>query len=97
LELCEYPLKAALRHKEAGTWQSLSYGELVVLAKKSLPASCLGFAAGRGRHSSTPLLPLVVAYFGILRAGGLSWSKGEECGVILSDSEVRVILSTGPS
>jgi long-chain acyl-CoA synthetase len=94
-----YPLKAALRHKEAGTWQSLSYGDLVVLAEK-IAAGLLasGFAAGdRAALIGPSSARWVVAYFGILRAGGIvvpidKELKSAELRHILSDSEVRVIF-----
>jgi len=94
-----YPLKTALRWKEAGTWQSLTYGDLIVLVEK-IAAGLLasGFTAGDRAALIGPSSPRwVVGYFGILRAGGIvvpidKELKSAELRHILSDSEVRVIF-----
>jgi long-chain acyl-CoA synthetase len=97
--LHHYSLKAALRWKEAGTWQELSYRDLAVLAE-NIAAGLLasGFAAGdRAALIGPSSSRWVAAYFGILRAGGIvvpidKELKSAELRYILSDSEVRVIF-----
>ncbi|MRR56144.1 MAG: long-chain fatty acid--CoA ligase [Deltaproteobacteria bacterium] len=97
--LRSYPLNTALRWKEAGTWQKLSYGELAALADQ-IAAGLLssGFAAGDRAALIGPSSPRwVAAYFGILRVGGIvvpvdKELKSAELRHILGDSEVRVIF-----
>ena len=94
-----YPLNTALRWKEAGTWQELSYGDLAALVDH-IAAGLLasGFAAGDRAALIGPSSPRWVAsYFGILRAGGIvvpidKELKSAELRHILGDSEVRVIF-----
>lgn len=97
--LHHYSLKAALRWKEAATWQELSYRDLAVLAE-NIAAGLLasGFTAGdRAALIGPSSSRWVSAYFGILRAGGVvvpidKELKSAELRYILSDSEVRVIF-----
>jgi len=97
--LGRYPLKTALRHKEAGTWQELSYQSLATLAEQiaaGLHAS--GFVSGDKAALIGPSSSRwVAAYFGILRSGGIvvpidKELKSAELHHILSDSEVRVVF-----
>lgn len=94
-----YSLKTALRWKEAGSWQELSYGNLTTLADH-IAAGLLasGFTAGDRAALIGPSSPRwVAAYFGILRAGGIvvpidKELKNAELRHILGDAEVQVIF-----
>jgi len=94
-----HPRNTALRWKEEGTWQKLSYGELADLAEH-IAAGLLasGFAAGDKAALIGPSsCRWVAAYFGILRAEGIvvpidKELKSAELRHILGDSEVRVIF-----
>jgi long-chain acyl-CoA synthetase len=97
--LDRYPLKTALRHKEAGAWRELSYQSLAFLAEQiSAGLHGSGFVPGDGAALIGPSSPRwVAAYFGILRSGGIvvpidKELKSAELRHILSDSGVRVVF-----
>lgn len=93
------PLKAALRSKEVGTWQELSYRDLAALVEK-ISAGLLNSGFGLGDRAALigPSSPRwVAAYFGILRSGGIvvpidKELKSSELRHILTDSEIRVVF-----
>lgn len=94
-----YPLKAALRYKEAGAWQEIPYRDLLAGSEgiaSGLRAS--GFRSGdRAALIGPSSPPWVVSYFGILRAGGIAVPidkelKAAEVRHILADSEARVLF-----
>jgi len=97
--LRRYPLKTALRRKEAGAWRDLSYRALsssVEQIAAGLHGS--GFAPGDRAALIGPSSPRWVAgYFGILRAGGVvvpidKELKSAELRHILTDSEAKVVF-----
>ncbi len=97
--LRRYPLKTALRHKEAGTWQDLSYRSLCSFAERiSAGLHTAGFVPGdRAALIGPSSSRWVAGYFGILRAGGVvvpidKELKSAELRHILTDSEARVVF-----
>jgi long-chain acyl-CoA synthetase len=97
--LRRYPLKTALRHKEAGTWRDLSYRALSSSVERVAAGlhGC-GFAPGdRAALIGPSSSRWVAGYFGILRVGGVvvpidKELKSAELRHILSDSEARVVF-----
>jgi len=97
--LATYPLKTALRHKEAGVWRELPHKDLH--ADAELVAAGLrsaGFEAGDHAAIIGPSSPdWVTAYLGILRTGGIvvpvdKELKSAELRHILTDCEARVLF-----
>ncbi len=94
-----YPLKTALRHKEAGTWRDLSYRALSSHVERiSSGLHNGGFVPGdRAAIIGPSSSRWVAAYFGILRTGGVvvpidKELKSAELRHILADSEARVLF-----
>lgn len=94
-----YPLKTALRHKEAGTWRDLSYRALSSRVERiSSGLHNAGFVPGERAAIIGPSSSRwVAAYFGILRTGGIvvpidKELKSAELRHILADSEARVLF-----
>lgn len=97
--LAGYPLKAALRRKEAGSWRELSHSDLHGLSDRIAAGLChAGFTAGERAAIVGPSSPhWVAAYLGILRTGGIvvpvdKELKSAELRHILTDCEARVLF-----
>jgi len=97
--LATYPLKTALRHKEAGVWRELPHKDLHAESEMvALGLMSAGFEAGDRAAIIGPSSPgWVTAYLGILRAGGIvvpvdKELKSAELRHILTDCEARVLF-----
>jgi len=98
-----FPDKAALRHKIGGIWQDISY-ETLRTASDRVAAGLLNHGFKAGDHaamlaSSSP--SWVVAYVGILKAGGIvvpvdKELKSGELRHILTDSDTQVLFAESP-
>ena len=98
---CDQP---ALRHKIAGTWQTMSYGALWELSDR-IAAGMIKSGFNVGEHAAllAPSSPQWVAtYLGILKAGGVvvpidKELKAAELRHILADCDARFVFSAPPS
>lgn len=97
--LATFPLKTAIRHKEAGAWQEISYRDLHRDCERvAAGLAAAGFRAGDRSAVIGPSSPRwVTAYFGILRAGGIvvpvdKELKNSELRHILTDCEARILF-----
>ena len=98
-----YSGKAALRHKVAGVWRNVSYGELWEQSDR-IAAGLIrsGFIPGHHAALLAPSSPYwVAAYLGILKAGGVvipidKELKSAELRHILTDSDTRVLFTAPP-
>lgn len=94
--------KKAFRHKRAGSWQEISYGEMWELSDR-VAAGLLHSGFQQGDHAVllAPSSPRwVTTYLGILKAGGVAIPvdkelKSSELRHILSDCEARCIFVDG--
>jgi len=95
--------KAALRHKSADVWQNSSYGTLWTTSDR-IAAGLIknGFKAGDHAALLAPSSPRwVLAYVGILKAGGIvipidTELKSIELRHILSDCQARTLFTDRP-
>jgi long-chain acyl-CoA synthetase len=95
--------KAALRHKVAGVWRSVTYGELWEQSDR-IAAGLIrsGFIPGHHAALLAPSSPYwVAAYLGTLKAGGIvipvdKELKSTELRHILTDSDARVLFTAPP-
>jgi long-chain acyl-CoA synthetase len=96
----KFPGKAALRHKIAGVWQDISF-EALRTTSGQIAAGLTknGFKAGDHAALLAPSSPRwVIAYFGILKAGGIVIPidkdlKNIELQHILADCAARVLFT----
>jgi long-chain acyl-CoA synthetase len=97
--LAAYPLKTALRHKQAGVWLEVSYRDLHADSERiAAGLAAAGFDPGDRAAIIGPSSPRwVAAYFSILRAGGIvvpvdKELKSSELRHILTDCEARILF-----
>jgi long-chain acyl-CoA synthetase len=98
-----YPLRTALRHKQGGAWQEISYRDLHADSEGiAAGLAAAGFEPGDRAAIIGPSSPRWVAgYFGILRAGGIvvpvdKELKSSELRHILTDCEARILFVDYP-
>jgi long-chain acyl-CoA synthetase len=99
----KYSDKTALRHKVAGVWRDVTYGELWEQSDR-IAAGLIrsGFIPGHHAALLAPSSPYwVAAYLGILKAGGVvvpidKELKSAELRHILTDSDARVVFTAPP-
>jgi len=99
----KFPGKAALRHKIDGVWRDVSYETLWIFSDRiAAGLTKNGFKAGDHAAllaASTPRW--VIAYLGILKAGGIvvpidKELKSSELRHILADCEARILFTDRP-
>ena len=95
--------KPALRQKVEGVWRETTFNELWRLSDR-IAAGLIRTGFGNGDHAAllAPSSPQwVVAYLGILKAGGVAVPidkelKSAELRHVLSDSDARLVFSASP-
>jgi long-chain acyl-CoA synthetase len=99
----DFSSKAALRHKVGEVWEEISYSEVRIASNQiSAGLSKNGFKAGDHAALLAPSSPRwVIAYLGILKAGGIAIPidkelKSIELRHVLADCEARVLFIERP-